>query len=107
MDLVEQAGITHLHVFPYSEREGTPAAKMPQLPKEIRKDRARRLREFGMEKMTALLDSQIGQIVSVLVENQYEGSSQNYLKVHFAEPQEIGQIIDVKVKGRDDNGLVG
>ena len=107
LDLVEEAGITHLHVFPYSEREGTPAAKMPQLPKEIRKDRARRLREFGLQKMTALLDSQVGKTLSVLVENENEGTTSNYLKVHFATPQIVGQIIDVKITERDDNGLVG
>ena len=107
MDLVEQADITHLHVFPYSEREGTPAAKMPQLPKEIRKDRARRLRELGVQKMGNLLDSQVGQTLSVLVENTLEGTSQNYLKVYFECPQEVGKIIDIKIKERDEHGLVG
>lgn len=107
MDLVEQACITHLHVFPYSERDGTPAAKMPQLPKEIRKDRARRLRELGMQKMSALLDCQVGKTLSVLVENSLEGTSQNYLKVHFECPQEVGKIIDIKIKERDEHGLVG
>ena len=107
LDLVAEADITHLHVFPYSERAGTPAAKMPQLPKEIRKDRARRLRELGTQKMTQLLESQIGKTVSVLVENTTEGTSQNYLKVHFSTPQSVGQIIDVKIKGRNKNGLVG
>ncbi len=107
LDLVDEAGITHLHVFPYSERNGTPAAKMPQLPKEIRKDRARRLREVGAEKMTALLDGQIGKTLSVLVETPYEGLSSNYLKVRFSKPQQIGQIIEVDIKERVDNGLVG
>ena len=107
LDLVAEADITHLHVFPYSEREGTPAAKMPQLPKEIRKDRARRLRELGTRKMSELLENQIGKTVFVLVENATEGTSQNYLKVHFSTPQAVGQIIDVKIKGRDENGLVG
>ncbi len=107
LDLVAEADITHLHVFPYSEREGTPAAKMPQLPKEIRKDRARRLREFGKLKMDALLEVQIGRTVSVLVEKQGEGLSNNYLKVFFDAPANVGDIIDIKIKGRNENGLVG
>lgn len=107
MNLVEEAGITHLHVFPYSEREGTAAAKMPQLPKEIRKDRARRLRELGQQKMNALLEAQIGRTLSVLVEKQGEGSSDNYLKVFFDTPAKIGDIIDIEIKGRNEHGLVG
>ncbi|MBR5130381.1 MAG: tRNA (N(6)-L-threonylcarbamoyladenosine(37)-C(2))-methylthiotransferase MtaB [Alphaproteobacteria bacterium] len=107
LDLVDEAGITHLHVFPYSERDGTPAAKMPQLPKEIRKDRARRLREHGHKKFSSLLDEQVGKILSVLVENQSEGTSSNYLKVHFENLVQVGNIIDVEIRGRNEHGLVG
>lgn len=107
LDLVEKVGITHLHVFPYSERDGTPAAKMPQLPQEIRKDRARRLREFGHQKMEQLLENQIGRTVSVLVEKKGEGLSDNYLKVQFDIPAEIGDIIDIVIKGRNEHGVVG
>src|SRR5271154_5970722 len=58
--LVEDCGLTHLHVFPFSARPGTPAARMPQLPREVVKDRARRLRECGALALKRHLDAEIG-----------------------------------------------
>ena len=60
LDLVDECGLTHLHVFPFSPRPGTPAARMPQVPREIVKERARRLREKGAAALRAHLDAQVG-----------------------------------------------
>jgi threonylcarbamoyladenosine tRNA methylthiotransferase MtaB len=68
MRLVEEADLTFLHVFPYSEREGTPAARMPAVPKAIRKERAARLRALGQLQLAALMRRQSGLITDILVE---------------------------------------
>lgn len=107
MDLVKRANITHLHVFPYSERDGTPAAKMPQVPVPVRKERAKKLRDLGDIQMKELLDKTVGKTISVLVEQPLEGTSENYLKVRFETPQAVGQIIDVVITKRENDGLVG
>ena len=60
LDLVDECGLTHLHVFPFSPRPGTPAARMPQLARTVVKDRARRLRERGALALTRHLDGEIG-----------------------------------------------
>ena len=60
LDLVEECGLTHLHVFPFSPRPGTPAARMPQLASDIVKDRARRLRARGEAALRRHLDAQVG-----------------------------------------------
>ena len=66
LDLVGDCGLTYLHVFPYSPRPGTPAARMPQVPREIAKDRARRLREAGDAALRRYLDGEIGARRSVI-----------------------------------------
>ena len=68
LDLVDDCGLTHLHVFPFSPRPGTPAAKMPQVAREVVKERARRLREKGAAALAAHLDSEIGKTRQVLIE---------------------------------------
>src|SRR5262249_60567504 len=60
LDLVDACGLTHLHVFPFSPRPGTPAARMPQISREVIKDRARRLREKGEAALRRHLDAQVG-----------------------------------------------
>src|SRR5690606_16159819 len=66
--LVDECDLTYLHVFPYSERKGTPAARMPQVDKAVRKERAARLRARGRERLDRFLDRRIGSIAHVLVE---------------------------------------
>src|SRR3546814_5663188 len=63
-------GLTYLHVFPYSARKGTPAARMPQLPVALRKARAARLRAAGERALSRFLDGQIGRTTAVLIEKQ-------------------------------------
>ena len=60
LDIVDECGLTHLHVFPFSPRPGTPAARMPQVAREIVKERARRLREKGEAALRRHLDGEVG-----------------------------------------------
>ncbi|NBO20171.1 MAG: radical SAM protein, partial [Proteobacteria bacterium] len=66
LDIVSEAGLTYLHVFPYSARPGTPAAKMPQVAKDIRKERAGRLRQAGNRQLEQYLAAQVGSQCDVL-----------------------------------------
>ena len=70
---VDDCGLTYLHVFPFSAREGTPAARMPQLNGALVKQRAARLRKKGAQRLDHYLTSQIGQMVEVLVEREHIG----------------------------------
>lgn len=105
LDLVEEAGLTYLHVFPYSEREGTPAAKMPQVEKSIRKERAARLRAVGEQALERHLAAKIGTTASVIIEKEYEGRCEDFTQVTFNTPQITGQIVDVRVIGREGDRL--
>ncbi|CAN7424442.1 tRNA (N(6)-L-threonylcarbamoyladenosine(37)-C(2))-methylthiotransferase MtaB [Rhizobium sp. LjRoot98] len=78
MRLAEEANIAHLHVFPYSPREGTPAARMPQLDRALVKERAARLRATGLQLHQAHLDSMIGTQQSLLVENNGLAHTENF-----------------------------
>ncbi len=71
--LVEECDLTYLHVFPYSARQGTPAAKMPAVAKEIRKERAARLRALGAQQFDRYMTAQVGRTVSILVEKRHAG----------------------------------
>jgi len=71
--LVDDCDLTYLHVFPYSARTGTPAARMPQLPMAVRKDRAARLRAKGAERLNTHLASKVGQQVEALIERVEDG----------------------------------
>lgn len=104
LKLVEEANITWLHVFPYSEREGTPAVKMPQVAKEIRKERAARLRALGERQTDAFLQSQIGKIVNVLVEKDGEGLTEHFAPVKLSAGK-IGDVISVRITAVE-NGLL-
>lgn len=107
MRLVEQANLTHLHVFPYSARPGTPAAKMPQVSLIKRKERAATLRALGQQKQRALLQKMVGKKVPVLVETNQTGWTENYLHVILNDKYPSGQIVEVLIKGVKDNALVG
>lgn len=104
--LVQMAALTHLHVFPYSIRPGTPAAKMPMVDKIIRKERAARLRTLGEEMLVKTLDAQIGRTLPVLIEKDGCGYTENYLRVR-TNFFDMGKIVLVKIIGRNQNELVG
>ena len=81
--LVEDCGLTHLHVFPYSPRPGTPAARMPQVARDVAKDRARRLREAGAAALARHLDGEVGQRRRVLTETADTGRTEHFTAVRF------------------------
>ena len=81
LKLVEECGLTWLHVFPYSARKGTPAAKMPQVLKAVRKERARRLREVGEARVAAYLAAEIGAERQVLMETRITSYNVCYTKL--------------------------
>ena len=105
LNLVGEAGLSHLHVFPYSEREGTPAARMPQLPVQIRRERAGRLREAGEAQMRRIMDQRVGQTISVLVEKNRAGRCEHYLPVSLDGDMPPGAITSAMVTGLDGHGL--
>src|ERR1700751_3570305 len=84
LDLVEECGLTFLHVFPYSPRPGTPAARMPQVPSGVIKERARRLRAVGEAALRRRLESEVGKTRDVLIESYRLGRTEQYLPVVIA-----------------------
>jgi len=106
LDLVDDCGLTHLHVFPFSPRPGTPAARMPQVARDVVKERARRLREKGADALKCHLDREVGAHRSVLVETQDMGRTEHFTLVRLAVPVEAGVILDVKMVGHDGRSLL-
>jgi threonylcarbamoyladenosine tRNA methylthiotransferase MtaB len=106
LDLVDDCGLTHLHVFPFSPRPGTPAARMPQTAREVVKDRARRLREKGAAALRAHLDCEVGRAQRVLAESARLGRSEHFTLVGLNAPVEPGMIVDVTIKGHDGRQLL-
>ncbi|MBQ7413583.1 MAG: tRNA (N(6)-L-threonylcarbamoyladenosine(37)-C(2))-methylthiotransferase MtaB [Alphaproteobacteria bacterium] len=105
LTLIKAADIAHVHVFPYSAREGTPAAKMPPVPKNIRAQRAEQVRVLGAIIYQKWLDKMVGQTVSVLVEQNGTGYTENYLPVRVSKGLS-GQIITGCIRGKEGNELV-
>jgi threonylcarbamoyladenosine tRNA methylthiotransferase MtaB len=105
-DLVEACGLTHLHVFPFSPRPGTPAARMPQVPRPVAKERARRLREHGAQAFRKRLDAEIGVTRRVLTEAHGIGRTEQFIQVRLATPLKPGRILDLKMMGHDGRQLL-
>ena len=106
LDLVDDCGLTHLHVFPFSPRPGTPAERMPQVPRDLVKDRARRLRAKGETALRRHLDAQVGVTHRVLAESNDLGRTEHFTQMRFAAPIEPGVIVDVTVAGHDGRRLL-
>ncbi|MBT5074623.1 MAG: tRNA (N(6)-L-threonylcarbamoyladenosine(37)-C(2))-methylthiotransferase MtaB [Kordiimonadaceae bacterium] len=112
MALVEDCNLTYLHVFPYSEREGTPAANMPQMDRSIRKERAARLRKLGEEKVDQLFLAQIGKTVSILVEKSHKdenaviGHTEHFAPAKLKGEHSVGHIAKAVVTGYQDGILI-
>lgn len=105
LDLVEDCGLTHLHVFPFSPREGTPAARMPPVPRAVAKERAARLRERGEAALRRHLDSETGARRRVLVETGARGRTEHFTPVRLAAPAAPGDIVEVAIAGHDGREL--
>ncbi|MCH2078460.1 MAG: tRNA (N(6)-L-threonylcarbamoyladenosine(37)-C(2))-methylthiotransferase MtaB [Rhodobacteraceae bacterium] len=100
MKLVEECGLTWLHVFPYSARPGTPAARMPQVNGAAIKERAARLRAAGDRAVSAHLAAQVGEARQVLMESPRLGRTEHFTEVAFAEDQPVGEIVPVTIAGQ-------
>lgn len=100
---VSDLGLTHLHVFPYSEREGTPAAKMPTIAVPERKARAQEIRTAGDAALNRFMSAEIGNTVNVLVEKNGRGLTQHYVPAIIIDGAKPGEIITGQVV-RIENG---
>lgn len=101
--LISEAGLQYLHVFPYSEREGTPAARMPQVSKAIRKKRAAILRTEGLKELHKFFMRNIHHEVNVLVENNNMAHTENFIPVKLEGKFDIGQVVKAKLISFEDN----
>jgi threonylcarbamoyladenosine tRNA methylthiotransferase MtaB len=103
---VDECGLTYLHVFPFSARPGTPAARMPQLPKRLITERAAELRQKAAALLKDYLSRQLGQTRSVLVEKGNRGRTEHYAPVRFSEPVEPRQIVSAAITAIGANHLI-
>jgi threonylcarbamoyladenosine tRNA methylthiotransferase MtaB len=103
--LVEECDLTWLHVFPYSPRNGTPAARMPAVDGPTIKDRAKRLRAAGELAVTRHLSAQVGRTHSVLMENPRMGRTAQFAEVTFDIDQPEGQIVEARIMAQRDGQL--
>lgn len=105
--IVEECGLSHLHVFPYSPREGTPAARMPQLRREVIKERAARLRVAGDAAYRLHLQSLVGTVQTILIERDGLGRTEGFTLTGLdTQGRSAGEIIPVTISGHDDDKLL-
>ena len=97
--LIEECGLTFLHVFPFSPRKGTPAARMPQVRGPVVKDRAARLRAAGEVALAGHLSAQVGRRLAVLTEGARMGRTEGFAEVDFGADQPEGRIVDARILG--------
>jgi threonylcarbamoyladenosine tRNA methylthiotransferase MtaB len=103
---VQEAALPYLHVFPYSERPGTAAARMPVVPKPVRKARAAALREAGASEARRFFAAQVGQVVSLLTEADQSGHTEHFAPVRLAQPLAAGRLVRATVTGSTDDLLL-
>lgn len=105
--LIDEAGVNFAHVFPYSARRGTPAARMPQIKGDIIADRARRLREKSEEATGAFLDSLIGGIDDAVVESGGRARLGNFASARSPDPTlRPGDVVKLRIIGREGDMLL-
>ncbi|KAF0230654.1 MAG: MiaB-like tRNA modifying [Beijerinckiaceae bacterium] len=105
--LIDDCGLTFLHVFPYSPRAGTPAARMPQVAGDVIKARAARLREAGRLALARHLDGWVGQEADILTERGQIGHLDDFTTVRFSEIAEPGTLARARITGHDGTRLAG
>ena len=107
--LIDECNLTHLHVFPFSPRQSTPAACMPQISKEVIKNRAKILRDCGNKNLSKYLNQQIGRKATMLVETVNPtgsyGKSQHFTKIHIDKELPEGSIVNCKIYKMNENIL--
>jgi len=105
LKLLEDCDVIAAHVFPFSPRPNTPAARMPQLPREVVKARATRLRDAAANRRRRWLDRLVGTEQRVLVENGGKGHADNFAPIVIA--RDRGEVLTARITGRDGDRLVG
>jgi threonylcarbamoyladenosine tRNA methylthiotransferase MtaB len=105
--LVEECGLTYLHVFPFSPRRGTPAARMPQVARAEIKARAARLRQKGEQALAKFLASQQGKEIEILIESDHIGRTPHFAEVELVGTGPVGSLACALVTGHDDRRLKG
>ena len=107
--LIDECNLTHLHIFPFSPRKSTPAASMPQISKEVIKNRAKILRDCGNKNLLRYLNQQIGRKATMLVEKVDStgsyGKSQHFTKIHIDKELPKGLIVNCKIYKMNENIL--
>jgi len=104
--LVEECGLTWLHIFPYSKRDGTPAARMPQIDGRIIKNRAELLRSLGKKVRSKHLKEQIGRKHKVLFVSYFLGRTEQFAEVLFSSPKQEGSIVDATISDASNSQLM-
>ncbi len=105
--LVEQGGLSFLHVFPFSPRPGTPAARMPQLQRPVIKDRAARLRAAGEAALVRHLERQVGRTVTGLVERDGVARAEDFTEIAFTGEAAVGSIVAMRITGHAGGKALG
>jgi len=98
---VAESGLAYLHVFPYSERPGTPAARMPAVPVPVRRERAAALRQAGAAGLHAFHASQAGRTLSVLMETATEGRAEHFARIRLDRPRPPGSLLAARITRAD------
>ena len=106
VSLIKDCGLTFLHVFPFSPRKGTPAARMPQVSGGVIKERAARLRGAGEAALKGYLKGQVGRVLPVLMEGPRMGRTEGFAEVDFGESQAEGKIVEALILGVQGGRLV-
>ena len=109
LNIIDECDLTLLHIFPFSPMKMAPASRMPQVPRNIIKQRAKILRNKGKEKIMKKFKESVGKTFNILTEKNSFGYSENYLKVKVNNSEHIneGEIYPVKITGYEDNYLQG
>ncbi|WP_443643489.1 tRNA (N(6)-L-threonylcarbamoyladenosine(37)-C(2))-methylthiotransferase MtaB [Candidatus Levibacter sp. Uisw_134_01] len=107
IDLIKAADITYVHVFPYSDREGTPASKMPKVSGAVIKKRAKDLRVLAETQRQNFFKTQVGTIQDVLIEKNSVGYAPNFSKIKVNKIVECSNIVSTKILDFNSEGLVG
>lgn len=107
LSIVEECGLAQLHVFPFSPRQSTPAARMPQIERNIVKERAGRLRAAGERAWLEHLAAKSANRVELLVERQGFGRMRDFTPVRFTGPAPEGSIVEAVITGDDGKAALG
>jgi threonylcarbamoyladenosine tRNA methylthiotransferase MtaB len=106
LDLVEECALTYLHVFPFSARPGTPAARMPQLPRGVIKERAQRLRKIGESALRRHLEREVGRTARVLSESRTLARTEQFTPVRLSSQVAPATLLDVRIAAHDGRHLL-